>query len=317
MFGRVAVCSIAALLLVSPRPSGGETSTFASVDAPAASVVIATPHDQAQEQISGQISDQISDQIPDQILDPAHDDTEAPAKVAALDPAEPPIESPAVAGPAFHSSVLAEPFGLSTVPVASGEVSTKWHGVEADIRAENDILSLCRASAELCPAAARSFLAIVAQGRTQTGRARIGIINRAINLAIRPTSDLAQWGVIDRWSAPLDTLTTGLGDCEDYAIAKYVALTEAGVAAEDVRLVIVRDLGVGGDHAVVATRLDGDWIILDNRWLMLVKDSEMRRMIPMFVLDQTGVRQFAPATTPDTRHASAPCESAACAPASF
>ena len=203
------------------------------------------------------------------------------------------------------------------MPVASGEVLTKWNGVEADIRTENDILERCRASAEQCPAAARSFLAIVAQGRARTGRARIGIINRAINLAIRPMSDLAQWGVIDRWSAPLDTLTTGLGDCEDYAIAKYMALTEAGVAADDVRLVIVRDLAVGMDHAVVAVRLDGDWIILDNNWLMLVKDSEMRRIVPLFVLDQTGVRLFLPTTAPDVRRASAPCANASCEPASF
>ena len=93
VFGRIVVCSIAALLLVSPRPSGGETNAFASVDASAASVVIATSHDEAQEQISGQISDQ----IPDQTDDRAHDDTQAPTKVAALDPAEPSIELPAVA----------------------------------------------------------------------------------------------------------------------------------------------------------------------------------------------------------------------------
>jgi len=143
---------------------------------------------------------------------------------------------------------------------------------------------------------------------------RIGIVNRAINLAIRPMSDLGQWGVIDRWSAPLDTLTTGFGDCEDYAIAKYVALTQAGVAAEDVRLVIVHDLAIGEDHAVVAARFDGDWIILDNRRLMLVKDSDMRRTVPLFVLDQTGVRQFAYAATPD---ASALCKDASCVPASW
>ena len=93
-------------------------------------------------------------------------------------------------------------------------------------------------------------------------------------------SDLAQWGVIDHWSAPLETFTIGRGDCEDYAIAKYVALIQAGVAAEDVRLIIVRDLDVGEDHAVVAAHLDGDWVILDNRRLMLVKDSEMRRVVP-------------------------------------
>ena len=316
MFGRIAVCCIAALLLVSPRLSGGEIGAFASVDAPAVSIVIATPYEQARDQISDQVPDRMSDQIPDQTEDRAADDAQA-AKVAALDQAEPSIESPAVAGPAIQTPVLAEPFGLNTEPVASGEVLTKWNGVEADIRAENDILEICRTSPERCPAAARSFLAIVAQGQAHTGRARIGIINRAINLAIRPTSDLAQWGVLDRWSAPLDTFITGLGDCEDYAIAKYVALTQAGVAAEDVRLVIVHDLAVDENHAVVATRLNGDWIILDNRWLTLVKDSEMPRMVPLFALDQTGVRLFLPVAAPDVRRASAPCASASCEPAAF
>ncbi len=309
MFGRVAVCSIAALLLVSPGSSVGETHAFASVDGLAVPVVMATPHEQAR--------DRISDQIPDQTEDRARDDAQAAAQVAALDPAEPSVGSPAVVGPAIQTPVLAEPFGLDTVPVANGEVLTKWNGVEADIRAEKNILELCRSSAERCPAAARSFLAIVAQGRAHTGRARIGIINRAINLAIRPMSDLAQWGALDRWSAPLETLTTGRGDCEDYAIAKYVALTQAGVAAEDVRLVIVHDLAVDENHAVVATRLNGDWIILDNRWLTLVKDSEMPRMVPLFALDQTGVRLLLPKAAPDVRRASASCENAACEPASF
>jgi hypothetical protein len=54
---------------------------------------------------------------------------------------------------------------------------------------------------------------------------------------------------------------TGRGDCEDYAVAKSVALRAAGIAEDDVRLVIVRNLGVGDDHAVVAARLDGSWII--------------------------------------------------------
>ncbi len=309
MFGRVAVCSIAALLLVSPGSSVGETHAFASVDGLAVPVVMATPHEQAR--------DRVSDQIPDQTEDRARDDAQAAAQVAALDPAEPSVGSPAVVGPAIQTPVLAEPFGLDTVPVANGEVLTKWNGVEANIRAEKGILELCRSSAERCPAAARSFLAIVAQGRAHTGLARIGIINRAINLAIRPMSDLAQWGALDRWSAPLETLTTGRGDCEDYAIAKYVALTQAGVAAEDVRLVIVHDLAVGENHAVVATRLNGDWIILDNRWLTLVKDREMPRMVPLFALDQTGARLFLPMTAPDVRRASAPCENASCEPASF
>jgi predicted transglutaminase-like cysteine proteinase len=181
--------------------------------------------------------------------------------LAAIEPAAPSSQAPTAA---------AEPFGLNIVKVTSGEVLTKWSGVAADIRAESKILAHCRERTQLCPAAAQKFLAVVAEGRAHVGRARIGVVNRAINMAIRPMSDLAQWGVPDRWSAPLVTLTTGRGDCEDYAIAKYVALSEAGVAENDLRLVIVRDFAAGEDHAVVTARLDGKWIVLDSRWLTLV-----------------------------------------------
>jgi predicted transglutaminase-like cysteine proteinase len=280
MFERVAMCGIAASLLVPPVLSSDETN-FADLDTAAAALGVGIP----------------ADEISDRIENRSRGDAQGQVNVAALDPVEPSVKLTGAAT-AVQSPAMAEPFGLDVVRVTSGQVLTKWRGVQAEIRAENEILSRCRSSTELCPAAARDFLAIVAQGQAHTGRARIGMINRAINLSIRPTSDLAQWGVSDRWSAPLVTLTSGRGDCEDFAIAKYVALLQAGVAARDVRLVIMRDLASDLDHAVVAARLAGEWIILDNRWLALVKDSETRRMIPLFVLDQTGVGESAPTPAP-------------------
>jgi predicted transglutaminase-like cysteine proteinase len=220
----------------------------------------------------------------------------APARVAAL----------ARVGAAIAPPPPAEPFGLAATSVTSGDVLTKWRRVEADIRAEDEVLAHCRHSADRCPAAVQNFLAIIEQGRAQTGRTRIGVINRAINLAIEPMSDLAQWGVPDRWSAPLETFTTGRGDCEDYAIAKYVALIAAGVAPVDVKLVIVRNTALGEDHAVVAVHLDGTWIVLDNRWLTLVADSAMQQLIPRFVLDGDGVRQFAQPALFASRRIAAP-----------
>jgi predicted transglutaminase-like cysteine proteinase len=185
-----------------------------------------------------------------------------------------------------------EPFGLVAVRVKTGELMAKWAAIQTDVRVETKVLGRCRAPAELCPPAALHFLAFIAEGRSRSGLARIGAINRAINLAIRPVSDLAQWGVIDRWSAPLETLATGRGDCEDYAIAKYVALKAAGIPDDDLRIVILHNLAVGEDYAIVTARLDGAWITLDNRWLMLVKDSEMRRVVPLFVLDGVGVKRY-------------------------
>ena len=121
----------------------------------------------------------------------------------------------------------AQPFALDATPVTDGEMLDKWNALVADIRSESEILGRCRTDAAHCPAAAKKFLDVIADGRAHDGRARVGVINRDINMAIRPTSDLAQWGVADRWSAPLATLASGRGDCEDYAIAKYVALARS------------------------------------------------------------------------------------------
>jgi predicted transglutaminase-like cysteine proteinase len=181
-------------------------------------------------------------------------------------------------------------FGMATEPVF-GEVAAKWRAVEADISREEGVLARCRAQLA-CPAPAQTLLDIVAEGADYTGRVRVGRINRAVNLAIRPTSDEEQWGVEDRWSAPFETLQSRRGDCEDYAIVKYVALLEAGLPRDDVKMVILRNLFPHEDHAAVAARVDGQWIILDNRRLALVRDSDMMRSIPIFVLDENGARRF-------------------------
>jgi len=93
-------------------------------------------------------------------------------------------------------------------------------------------------------------------------------------------------------------------------------LRAAGVAEDSVRLVIVRDLANGEDHAVVAARLDESWIVLDNRRLTLVVDTDMPRVRPLFVLDRDGVKQFTPPTAV-ARRSPTPLEGAAAAPSAL
>jgi predicted transglutaminase-like cysteine proteinase len=190
-----------------------------------------------------------------------------------------------------------EPFGLSTFPAAeSGSFArawVAWRAAEIDISAERALLRYCREYSKLCDdPAARRFLEIINEGAKLLGRARIGIINRDINLAIRPMSDLKQYGVEYVWSSPLATLTSGAGSCMDYAIAKYVALGEAGLADDDLRIVGVRDTKVRDAHAVVAARESGNWLILDNRSMLLLEPSQLEHYIPIFTIDHRGIRQY-------------------------
>ena len=163
----------------------------------------------------------------------------------------------------------------------------KWRGVARKLDDEAVQLALCDGDRDRCVSpAALQLLAIVDNARARDGRARLGEINRAINLAIRPMSDLAQYGEIDVWSSPLVTFAHGAGDCEDYAIAKFVALRLAGIAPDDLRIVIMRDTIRGEDHAVAAARLDGHWLTLDNRRMAMVEDAQVRNYRPTFVIDQ-------------------------------
>jgi uncharacterized protein (DUF427 family) len=62
--------------------------------------------------------------------------------------------------------------------------------------------------------------------------------------------------------------------------------------------VIVMDKTVHRQHAVVAVRYAGRWLILDNRSSILVESSDVAaHYIPLVVLDQQGVREFVGATT--------------------
>jgi predicted transglutaminase-like cysteine proteinase len=187
-----------------------------------------------------------------------------------------------------------EPFGLFTTALVAGGLHDKWLGLQHRLDDEMVQLALCDGDRDGCvSAAALRLLAIVDAARQRAGRAQLGEINRAINLAIRSMSDEAQYGE-DVWASPLAAFTRGAGDCEDYAIAKFAALRLAGLAANDLRILIVRDAVRGEDHAVAAARLDGHWLTLDNRRMAMIEDADIRDYRPTFVMDRDGIRRYAP-----------------------
>ena len=190
-----------------------------------------------------------------------------------------------------------EPFGLFTFVAPDGLVWVKWRKVADDIRAQEPALMRCLGDETACSPGAARFAAIVKEAREHAGRVRLNFVNQRVNNAIRYTSDMTQWGTPDEWSAPLaagkGSFDTGLGDCEDYAIAKYVALRAAGIPAKHLRVLLVRDNIARLDHAVLAANDDGHWYVLDNRWTAAVEDSDVRRFTPLFALDDQGVKLLA------------------------
>ena len=187
-----------------------------------------------------------------------------------------------------------EPFGLSSFAAPDNIVWFKWRKVIKDIHAQEPALMRCLADEAVCSRAEAHFTAIIKEAREHEGRVQFNFVNQRINNAIRYTNDMTQWGTPDEWSAPLadgkGSFETGMGDCEDYAIAKYVALRAAGVPTKYLRVLLVRDNIARLDHAVLAASEDGHWFILDNRWTAAVEDNDVHRFTPLLALDDRGLR---------------------------
>jgi predicted transglutaminase-like cysteine proteinase len=194
-----------------------------------------------------------------------------------------------------------EPFGMTAFVQPEGPLATKWHEIQIDLAEEEPILKECVADESKCTSAAARFVAIVMNISQQIGRARLELANQQVNSAIRYKTDAEQWGVADRWSTPLSTFATGFGDCEDYVIAKYVALRQSGVPASDLRMVLGYDSRrVGGQmqgqitgHAVLAARNEGSWLVLDNLAQRPLPANDMPYYAPLFVFDARGVNMLA------------------------
>jgi predicted transglutaminase-like cysteine proteinase len=85
-------------------------------------------------------------------------------------------------------------------------------------------------------------------------------VNREVNDAIDPISDLEHWGTLEKWSFPTD----GKGDCEDYVLEKRKRLVDAGWPRQSLLVTVVRDKK-GDGHAVLTVKTDRGDFILDNQ----------------------------------------------------
>jgi predicted transglutaminase-like cysteine proteinase len=169
-----------------------------------------------------------------------------------------------------------------------------WNNLREQIQLDDLIVSSCVENETGDCAAAKKLMGVVDDARRYQGRARIAHINRSINLMIKPADG--------RWMSGLDVLKLGSGDCKDYSMAKYAALLRAEISPAHIRLVIVHNNARKENHMVVSVYNDGQWLLLDNLTMQLVRDTDRKGYVPMFVLDETGVHRYILSSVPGPRN---------------
>lgn len=113
---------------------------------------------------------------------------------------------------------------------------------------------------------------------------QIAEINLHINKAPYIT-DIINWGVPDYW-ASLRQFFKKDGDCEDYAIAKYLSLKELGFDVNLMRIVVVQDTNLNVPHAILMVSLEGNRLILDNQVSYVIKESAILHYRPFYSINE-------------------------------
>jgi len=103
----------------------------------------------------------------------------------------------------------------------------------------------------------------------------------------RYITDPVNWNLPDYWATPFQFLRKN-GDCEDYAISKYMALRDLGVAAADMRIVVLNDLNLRIAHAVLAVYVNGKPYILDNQISKVVPSTSIHHYQPVYSINEDG-----------------------------
>ncbi len=98
--------------------------------------------------------------------------------------------------------------------------------------------------------------------------------------------DHKNWQRGDYWATPIEFLKYG-GDCEDYAIAKYISLRALGVSDHQMRIAVVQDTVLDMPHALLVVYDGADTLVLDNQSDQVLSSDDIDRYTPIYSISQT------------------------------
>jgi len=178
-------------------------------------------------------------------------------------------------------------FANNAILAPNQSPAERWRAVEERFAAVRAVGGDCADAA--CPAL--RWRALVERLRALPPRERVMAANTELN-GVRYVAATTNWGDLGYWETPYEFLARG-GQCQDYAIAKYLALAESGLPLAELRFVVVRDKQKALDHAVTIVDLDGESLVLDNQSRDVVSEDAVRaRYEAYYAIDAQGWHDY-------------------------
>lgn len=159
----------------------------------------------------------------------------------------------------------------------------KWNGVlertdtlENESDAEED---KCTSAHSICKL--KKFLTSI---KSLPPKEQIDKVNAYHNKQ-RYVQDISNWGIRDYWATMMEFINRD-GDCEDYAIAKYMSLKKLGFDTDHMRIVVLQDENLRVMHSVLAVYEDDKIYILDNQTKSVLEDKRIHHYTPIYSINE-------------------------------
>ncbi|MDD3370724.1 MAG: transglutaminase-like cysteine peptidase [Alphaproteobacteria bacterium] len=161
----------------------------------------------------------------------------------------------------------------------------RWTGMLARYGAENHKLdSVCGPDRDT-PCKLKEWKDFLEDLKDEPLMDKITEVNRYLN-KYPYVDDIVNWGIVNYWETPYEFQRKS-GNCKDYAIAKFMSLRAIGVPGDLMRIVVLRDLNLGGIiHAVLVVSVGEKNYILDNQIKQVISTDKVYHYVPIYSINE-------------------------------
>lgn len=176
-------------------------------------------------------------------------------------------------------------FGTKETKGASMKMFTKWtDAVQRSINEKSQQPGDCK-DKQLNKCSYQEWRKFLDKEKGKPLEQMVKDVNQFMNKAAYIT-DPVNWGMDDYWTSPAEFLAK-FGDCEDYAIAKFMSLKDLGVPPDSMRIVVVNDLNLKIGHAILAVYTGNKILLLDNQIPQVVDAGTVKHYEPLFSINES------------------------------
>lgn len=132
---------------------------------------------------------------------------------------------------------------------------------------------------------------LIEHGDGLSEQEQLRAVNAFFNRSLLFIDDARNWQQVDYWATPVEALVKGAGDCEDYAIAKYLTLRRLGIDNQKLRITYVKALELNQAHMVLTwyATPTSDPLVLDNLTIEIRPASQRRDLLPVYAFNAEGL----------------------------